>query len=540
MNNPLTDHNNDNQPEGYMGGSASPDGAANDDDGERFEQEAKQLVLVTSGSDENVKKTGNVIQAFVTSYAAHKDTQPLNEWLISEFRKYPVWQNEEELNTTASEVIHTVDQLNQSKVSLENHLAAHKSEASWLANRIDQGASAGGIANVGLYAARVDGALQQANESMANLIRTKDGVLSQAYNLDGFIAEQHHVDTFNIDAASKGSNLRAKVLTPEGAYGKNSMDVGVYRTDANGNPIGKPVKRYQLKYGQDDKATQTLWDKGDYRGQQKLVPADQASQIEGSTDRLSCDGVESKPLTKAEAKAKQEKAQLEAESTQYEWNDVNKIEISKNIGKQALVGAAVTASFHGARILGRRVWNMINGIENPTASEDLQEFFMSSIKGATNTGVQVAVSGGVVVAAKNGWLGSVAKNAKASVLVSAAYAGMENAKILYQFGTGKLTGPEALDALGRINTGIVGSLVLATEGAALGAALGTVFGPVGTIVGGIVGGVVGGIAGSTIATALYEGAKGLVSQGMNIVRSVASSVSDGIRAFGSGLMSLFA
>ncbi|MCS5854374.1 hypothetical protein LNO23_00245 [Klebsiella pneumoniae subsp. pneumoniae] len=51
--------------------------------------------------------------------------------------------------------------------------------------------------------------------------------MNQQLNLDGFIAEQHHADTFNLDAVAKGSEYRAEVLKPKsgGTYGKNSVDV---------------------------------------------------------------------------------------------------------------------------------------------------------------------------------------------------------------------------------------------------------------------------------------------------------------------------
>ncbi|MDA3878595.1 MAG: hypothetical protein PF483_16130, partial [Halothiobacillus sp.] len=485
-------------------------------------------------------KTANLIVSFVESYEANKHSQSLEEWLKSEFRKYPVWRDDEELQSTAYAIIETIKQRNNAKNSLEMHLAQGKSEASWLAKHIDQGAKAAGVTDVGRYASTIENAVKKANEDIANLILTKDGVTSQAYNLDGFLAEQHHVDSFNLDAAAKNSNLRAKVLTPNGGvYGKNSMDVGVYHTDMNGNIIGKPLKRYQLKYGQNSQATQTLLNKGDYRGQQKLVPAEQINQVNGSTDRLSCEGVESKPLTKAEAKTMQEKAQKDAESRQYEWNDVSRIEISKTIGKQAMLAACLTAAFHGARIAGRRVWNWVLGKGNPPFSEDLNEFFTSSVKGSLHTGAQVAVSGAVVIAAKSGWLGALAKGAKAMTLTSAAYAGLENAKIMWQFGTGKLTAIEAMDAMGRLNTSMIGGIVLATEAAAIGATFGLVFGPIGSLVGGVVGAVAGGIAGSAIASKIHEGWNMIIKTASEVITKVSKSAWNGAKAIFSGLASLF-
>lgn len=503
------------------------------------EQQADRLEREVFGSQENAGKTGNLISEFVTSYEQHKRDMPLDQWLIQQFREYPtLWQDAAELESTAHEVIRTVERNNASKVSLHEHLGKGKSRESWLAKRIEEGASAAGVVNVGAYATGIDRALQQANEGMNSTLFTKSGNINLNPNLDGFIAEQHHVDTFNVDAATQGSGYQAKVLTPDGnAYGKNSMDIGIY------DKSGKLVKRYQVKYGKDAESTGKLFEKGDYRGQRKLVPADQVDEMKNATDTLEIDGVKSKPLTKEQAKTLQEQAQRDAEAKQYDWNDINRIDIAKNIGKQALIGAAFTAAMQGGRILGRRAWNWMIGKKTPPASEDLKEFFLSSVGSATHTGVQVAVSGAVVVAVKNGWVGSLLKNTPAGRIVNAVSVGMENAKILYKLAQGKLTAQEALDAMGSSTTAMLGGLAVAAEGVALGATLGMVLGPIGAGIGGLVGGVIGGMAGSVFAKGVYEGGKVAVTTVVNAVKStvtsVANSVSHGMRSLASAFSSFF-
>ena len=499
------------------------------------EQQATLLQQAVFGDADNAHRTGELITRFVRSYEQHKHDMPLNLWLIQEFRLYPtIWANEAELESTAREVIQTVEANNAAKASLYAHLDKGKSRESWLAKNIEDGAKAAGVTNVGAYAGQIETALSNANEGMAKTIFTKSGTINMGRNLDGFIAEQHHADTFNLDAAAKGSEYRAKVLVPEGkAYAENSMDIGIY------DDKGKLVKRYQAKYGQDADSTGKLFEKGDYRGQRKLVPADQVDQLDNATDSIEIAGIKSKPLTKAEAKALQEKAQREAEAKQYDWNDASRIDIAKNIGKQALMGAALNAGMQGARIIGRRTWNWLTGKGNPPASEDLKEFFESSIKGATNVGVQVAVSGAVVVAVKSGWLGQVLKNSPVGRVVNAAYVGMENAKILYKYSKGELSGTEALDAMGTTTSSIVGSLAVAAAGAELGATIGTALGPVGTVVGGLVGGVVGGMAGSKIGQAIYDGGKAIVSTAVSVTKSVVSSTVSTVKSFARTISSWF-
>ena len=456
------------------------------------------------GSEDNARNTAGLITSFVSSWERHKHEKTPAVWLADEFRQYPdLWSGEEEIVSTANEVVANVEQANADKASLHAHLDAGKSKASWLARKIEQGAAAAGAASVGDYAADIERALETANSGMYDAITTQSGAVNRIPNLDGFIAEQHHAATFNLDAAAKGSPLRAEVL---GSQGKNSVDIVIKDGD------GHIVRRYQAKYGQDAEATQHLFEKGDYRGQRKLVPSGQEGDIPKSTDRIEADGVRSEPLTKDEAKRWQEQAQQEQESRQYEWNDVNSIEIAKLIGKQVLLAAALACVFQGARILGRRVWNFLRGKENPPASEDLREFFESSIKSAGHVGAQTAVTGAIVVAVKSGWIKAL-KNTPVGTIVGIIHVAMENAKVLFKLAKGELNGEEALDAMGNCTASAIGGLV----GAGKGAAAGAVFGGA---IGAVIGGVVGGIAGSKIGEAVYEGGKAIVKTAGRVVVDV--------------------
>lgn len=477
------------------------------------QQQAKYLEKEVFGSEENAEKTTRLIQSFVASYERQKDQMELEDWLIAEFRKYPdTWTDPAEITETAHEVIAAVEHSVQAKSSLYAHLDKGKSRDSWLAKEIERGAALGGNLNVGAYAQSIDSALQQSNEGMLNTLLTKAGKVSNAYNLDGFIAEQHHVNSFNIDAASKGSSYRAEVV---GSYGKDSVDIVI--RDSQGNV----VKSYQSKYGQDAKATEQMLNRGDYAGQDSLVPEGQAKDISRQTNEvIEVDGVSSKPLSKEEAKALQKQAQLEKEAQQYDWNDTSRITITKQIGKQALIAAGITAGFQGVRILGRRLWNWLNGKENPPVSEDLKEFFESSLKSGAQVGAQVAVSGAVVVAVKNGWLGEVLKATPAGRIANAVFVGMENIKVLYKFAKGELSGAEAVDAMGNVTCSAVGGIAVAGMGMETGAALGSVLGPVGTVVGGFAGAVVGSMAGSKVGEAIYEGGKSLVKTAAQVVGTV--------------------
>lgn len=492
---------------------------------------ASKLCESVFDGEDNAAATTDLISSFVQSYERHKDQQPLEEWLCGEFKNYPeLWQNHDELKATAQEIITAVEQAGRSKASLQQHLDQGKSQANWLAAEIEKGAATAGSLSVGTYAGGIDQALQQASENARKIITNNAGDISFSPNLDGFIAEQHHVDTFNIDAVTKGSSYRAQTLS---SYEKNSVDIQIVDAD------GKVVRQYQSKYGSDAKATEQLFNRGDYADQEKLVPAGQGEQIPDSTEVIEIDGVSSKPLSKAEALEQQRIAREKAEARQYEWNDTNRIEIAKQLGKQALLGACITAGLQGSRILARRVWNKLNGKANPSASEDLKEFFESSLRSTAHIGLQVAVSGALVVAAKNGWVGTLLKNTPAGRIANIACVGLENAKVLYKLAKGELTSPEALDCMAQTTTTTALAIAAATKGMALGAAYGSVFGPVGTAIGGFVGGVASGIVAGSIGEQVYSAGKSLVKTAITTTTRVISSVASGFASLGRAFSSLF-
>ena len=89
------------------------------------------------------------------------------------------------------------------------------------------GSSIAATAEYGQYLQLVSETIENANELMIDTVMTNKYEFSQCKNLDGFIAEQYHVNMFNMKAAIEKSNIRARVLKPLPGekYGKNSVDI---------------------------------------------------------------------------------------------------------------------------------------------------------------------------------------------------------------------------------------------------------------------------------------------------------------------------
>ncbi|MBQ9369382.1 MAG: hypothetical protein IJT83_16495 [Victivallales bacterium] len=218
--------------------------------------------------EDNQEKTRNVVIEFIREYRRKHDSEDNVQWLRRQFARYPdLWRSEEERDRDAETIVATVEKYGRDKAGLDAHLAEGRSHESYLIGKIEAGATALGVHNVTDYAAGIDKAIDDANRQMRDCVFNADGSINQNPNLDGLMAEQHHAGTFNIDAATKESDLHARALE---SNGKNSVDLQVYDKD------GKVVKRYQSKYGKDAEASEQYFEHGDYRGQRKMVPDGQA------------------------------------------------------------------------------------------------------------------------------------------------------------------------------------------------------------------------------------------------------------------------
>ncbi len=482
--------------------------------------EADQATAELFGDEDNAPKTAGVIAHFVESYSRNKNTLPIEAWLEQTFREYPdLWADDAEIHVTALQVIEKIEQNNQTKADLYAHLDKGKSRESWLAKKIEQGASSGGVAEVGTYAQSIDAVLETANKTMRERVFNQsldsDGnpVVNGNWQLHGLIAEADLANQFNVNARTLGSTLTAEVPSTTTL---NSPDIVI--KDASGNVLEHvQVKLYQPNQTGLNSLIQNIKEHN-YDSQTTIVVNKEhvAALREKFPDlkivsEYEQGGVSMEVGEYANYKQQQAQAQLEAEIKQYDWNDANRMIIAKEIGRKAVIAAAFNAGFQGARILGRRAWNALNGKENRPANEDMQEFFNASLQSAGNVGVQVAVSGALVVAAKSGWL-KILQNTPAGQIANIAYIGLENAKCLYKLAKGELNPLEALDAMSNVTCTAVGGLAGSVKGGVIGFTFG---GPVGAFVGA----VAGGIAGSAVGDVLYNGAKAVAKTAAKVVES---------------------
>lgn len=465
-----------------------------------------------------------IISGFIEGYVQNQD-KPIREWLSQKMQENLPEKTPEEVESITDDIVLTLEVTEEKQSSLESAIKNGQSKENWFASETQKAVSAMSKQETVRYLFGLDKTLESANEALYRTITTKAGNISQNPNLDGFIAEQYHAQTFNLNAEATGSEYRAKVLEPSGkGYAKNSVDVEI----VDGN--GKVVRRYQSKYCRDAEATQRAYEHGDYSFQRKLIPEGQENEILGrcTTVLEAPDGTTSKPLSKEAAKQLQRDAQggkwKEADWNEYRTKDVA-MGMAKSIGNATVQGAAFGAGINIAQ-------KLFSGEEI-----DGEEVVETALATGADGGIKAAAAGAIKVGAEKGIVPAVLKDA--SVAGNVAFVAIENVKVIGQMMSGEMTGKEGIEKMEQTTVAAVAGLSASAQGAAVGAAVGAVLGPVGSAVGSFVGGAVSYLAGSKIGETITKGVQKARDVVVGGTLALAGGIVEVASAIWDGLVSLF-
>lgn len=488
-------------------------------------------------AETEVTKTVDLIKKFVSSYLIKEESQTNDEWLFSEIKMELPEKSNDEIRKIANEIVESVHEFDTNLVDINDACNKGMEKDIWLVNRVSNAATGISVIEFGNYLNAVDNVISNANAQMIRTVTTNTGEINRCMNLDGFIAEQHAVNTFNMQAQLQKSNYVAEVLVPKPGetYGLNSFDTVI----RDGN-TGKIVHQYQFKFGKDADATIKLLKDGNYNNQRFVVPEDQVDAVKmafpgksveaymGGTDSVS---VKSEVLTKADVKQLQLDIQDRGVLPREDWNTFNTRELALNIGKNAgLVGLQAVAITTGFDLVKKTIQR------EPIDGDETIEL---ALKVGADSGIKAATAGALKVASERGIVSIIPPGTTVSVITNIACFGIENAKILAKVAIGELSMSEALDLMGRTSTAMVYGLGWGASGMAIGAVALSWIPIAGPIVGGIVGGTVGYMAGSKFGSAVYTGlkkvggvVKSVVSKEWNGIKSVGSEICGGIRSIG--------
>lgn len=482
-----------------------------------MKEEITDLIIdepYTALSEEECQKLQPIIVDFIDSYEKNQD-KPVEDWLTEKLATEFPERPKEETRAIAEEIVESIRVAEEKKQSLEDAKKEKGySKEGWFAKEVKQATSAMSTQQAIQYCQALDNAVNEANSALTRTILTKAGNVSQNPSLDGYIAEMEHVQSFNMNAAAKGSPYRAKVLEHEGSvYTKNGVDIVI--VDGEGHLV--PGKRYQSKYCQDASHTERAFSEGDYRGQQSLVPSDQKADLSRKcTDHLEApDGTCSEPLSKKRAQELRDEAQS-GKWNDKNWNEYHAKDIAKGIGKQAgqaaLLGAAIGAGteiaeklYHGEKI-------------------EVKEVAKKAFEGGADFGAKAAIAGAIKAGAEKGIIKCIPKGTPAGQIANVVFVAVEDAKILYKYHKGEISGRECRERIEETTVAAAGGLAAMGYGAAKGGAIGLALGgPVGAAIGGFIGGTLGYMAGSAVGQGIVKAKRKVTEVATKAVKKIAET-----------------
>jgi len=531
------------------------------------------------------RKTEEIIKKFLKSYAENEksqDKKDLKTWLISELQNELANKKIEDIEKIATELISGIEVYYQKKKEVEKYQSVGITNGDFVGNEILEKvaveieeaeildtkeviedmkeasnilsqyneamiyetaavkepqlvANVLSAKSVNNYVDSVNTAIDNANKTIIESVTTKAGIINQNPNLDGFIFEEYHAGTFNIDAAVKQKSYHAKALKPKigKTYGKNSIDVVI-------EDSGKYVKKYSAKaYKNANETARAFYDRAaryKYKFQSKLVPTEQVGEVKNSVDKIKFDNVESKGIKVSETKVIQENLQTGDKNIKI-FNfkkNVNTISISKQIGKQAMLNGTMGSILAMGTNIGI---NVIQGKE-----VEAEEVIEIGIKTGASMGMATAVAGGIRVAVEKRVIPTVfSKMLTNNTIGAIAASSMDIIGTAFKLGSGEISLGKAVKDVGNSLGAGYGAIISSGIGFSGGMALATTIGlgtigTVGTILTGglaLVAGAVSGVIGSNIALKIANGlgkitetvvdkAVDIVKSGMNTVKNMAS------------------
>lgn len=445
--------------------------------GELTEQEAKEL--------------RPIYRDFVKAFRENMD-KPDSGWVEKLLEKYLPGTPKEDIRRMTKEITETIH---------KNDVARKGSD------KLGQMGSATNTIQKNGYMKEIGHALEDSNDKILETVMRKDLKVNMNPNLDGFIAERYHVETFNVNAAVKKSPWRARVVEPIGAYGKNSVDVVIFNSDTK-----KIARRYQFKYGADAKATEQMWNNGNYKFQRFLAPKGQSQEISSKAVEVleSPDGkVQSTALSKTDAKKLQENAQkLDAVKNDLTFEkDVAVKDLAPVLGKQG-VQSFLVGGIYGAGKETLSQWKQGETL-------DVKKIGKSSLEGGGDFAAKQTLASFLKVGSEKGIVKAIPKGTSMETITNISCVAIEDAKIAVKVGKGELTAAEgagqAVETTASTGVGVLAAGKGAVIGGKIGTAGGAVIasfaaGPEASVVGAKVGAAVGEVVGSGIGYLVGSGA----------------------------------
>ncbi len=494
----------------------------------RIDEEQKELEIIVDGlTEKEAVEVMDILKRFIKAYQDSGEEQETFEWLEKQLKEELSDKTEKEIYAIKEEIVESIQEYDADIKDLTMEAEKGKTKERWFADRIGNAAKGVAVNAYGNYLNYINSELEYINCQTERMIMSAPNHI----NLDGFIAERHHVDSFNAKAVLHNSPLRATsrwwIEGPKGSHDIMIWNPNTYEV----------LEEYQVAYGKTPQITKNILRRDLMEGREYqtcLVPKGQVELVQegipeakitdyiGGTDKVN---ISSSSLSVEDAREMQRKVQQENTIPRTDWNIYNTRELALGLGKYAgqvgIMTAVVTTGFD---LAGR----VINGEEM-----DSDEIVETALKAGVDAGVKAAVGGALTVVSERRILSILPLGTLPRTLAQIACVGVENVKILWKTAKGELTMSEALEQMGRTSTAMTAGLYCAGIGTLEGAAIFGFIPIIGPIIGGLVGGMIGYMAGNGIGEAIFNGAKKVAERGKEIVKKTY----EGVKKFGNRIPS---
>lgn len=532
--------------------------------------------------DQQCKDIQNLTQELLIKYcdAAEENSNiNINEWLRTQIQTYLPDKDQTYIDQNIKEITASVESYEEKKLSLAKAKRQGRTRASWMAKEFKQSVAlmdAQSQQNVMSFLAKqkdwtytseqaksgqlienylesreeaelyqvvahdmvthmklqqtcthidhVKETIEQGNQAFKDVIYTKNGNINQNPNLDGDIAEQYHVSTFNNKAALHESNYQAERCAKEGQpLGKNSVDTII--KDKNTN---QTTERYQLKYGKDAQHTADYFEQGDYRGQQKLVPEGQGKDIaKKNTEYMeSRDGTKSNALSKEEAKRLQKDAQEEGKLPEQSFEDFDFKEVAEVYLKKSVGASLISAGVSAGLTLAQQIHDQ---------EYDGKKIAKEALKAGADTAIKTLCTAALKIYCEKDEdefaIRCIPKRTPNIDMAMASCLAVDSVKTMIKVADGDLTVREGIYECTDNFCAAKVAIAVSPYGAALGASVGSIFGPLGAAIGSFVGGTVAKVAGSTITKKFIKATRSFKDKAIESSKKFLSSCASGISSF---------
>ena len=469
--------------------------------------------------ENDAKEISGIVTAFLSDYSEKAENVSDEEWMEKTLHKRIPEMGLGEAKAQSKEIFEGINRFENDFAGLNVSCKRGIPKEEWFSEQVNRSSAATNVNEFGEYLSEIDRTLARNNQEMLDTIMTGSGGVSQNKNLDGFIFEQRHANSFNRNAALENQGYRAKVLKPDGkAYGKNSVDLEIIDKETR-----KVIQRYQAKVSKNADAAANLLKHGNYKNQRYLVGKGQVPGVQKHfpnktvTDRLGGSGkveTRSDAISKASVKKEQARVQQGKAFKKDTWNSFKTKDLAKNIGKQtgiaALLSAAISA---GVYVVSKKVKG-----EEIKAKEVLQ----TALHTGADAGLKAALTGALKVAVEKGVINVLPKNTPVGALAAIACTTIENIKTIWKYSKGEISGTQALDTMARTTLTMgVGFLAIGLLIPANAPLLVT-----------IVGGAVAYAFGEKVGDAIYHGLKELAP----LAKKTATSLWNSIKEKASGII----